>query len=287
MGNFQLDFTGEQINNSIKYQSNYNYLLNPTFTINQRKETSYTNTDTAAGVYSVDRWRLSTSSSATQDGTTLKWTFAGTIEQVIENYSDFQGLKVTATIKWSAFSGTGSLVVYDGVETSTIALDSSKSEAKITHMVSGSATTLIFRIIATSITPIYCKLEIGENATVNYPRNISDELRLCKRYYIQVFCEGQAASYEDSTTLKTTFILPSPLRTTPTIIPTSYPIVCGYYTNGTYNRSNSTQWQFSSLIDKEITVLLTLGDNTTTLNALENNFYCLKNGYVVFDAEIS
>lgn len=286
MADYQLEFSGQQINNAIKYQSNYNYLLNPTFNINQREETSYTNTDTAAGVYSVDRWRLSTSSSATQDGITLKWAFSGIIEQVIENYSDFQGLKVTATIKWSAFSGTGSLVVYDGVGTSTIALDSGKSIATITHTVSDSATTLIFRIIATSITPTYCKLEIGENSTQYIPRPYSEELWLCQRYYTKINLDGQTGNYGTALAIQPLLILPNTLRTTPTIIPIDYPLIYGQDTNGNFVKYKTNRWQFKKTLNNSICLLLATGGNETTLNFRQNNFYCLKNGSVALDAEI-
>ena len=268
------------------YASNENLLLNSSFKINQRENTSYTNTDTAAGIYSVDRWRLKTNSTATQDNTTLKWTFAGTFEQEIENFEDYQGLRVTASLKWTSLTGTGIMTINDGVNSTSITLNSNNSYAKLTHSVNSNATKLVITINATSITPKYCKLEVGEYDTLYIPRNPSDDLWLCQRYYVKVFCEGQSANFATALAIMPMFILPNTLRANPTIIPISYPIVCGMDTNGDYVRYNTIRWTFKKIVGNQLTALLTTGDNATTLNFKQYNIYCLKNGYVAFDAEM-
>lgn len=272
--------------NIIINQSNTNLLLNSTFKINQREGTSYTGSDDDY-VYTVDRWRINGSSaSATQDATTLKWTFTNNFEQVIENYEDFQGLKVTASIKWSQFTGSGTLEIYDGVETSSVNLESSKTFASVTHTVNENATTLILRVVTTSITPIYCKLEIGKNATPNIPRQPSEELWLCQRYYVKVHCEGQTGTMQTALAIKPLFVLPNSLRANPTIIPITYPLVVGEDTNGNFVKFKTTKWVLSKLLNNQVFMMLTTGGNDTVINFKQYNFYCLKNGYLAFDAEI-
>lgn len=280
MANYQLQYNRNQVNNAIKYQSNYNYLLNPNFKINQREETSYAYSSSIK--YSVDRWRLTTSSSstATQDVNTLEWTFTGTFEQVIENYQDFKGLKVTGTLNWSAFSGTGSLIIYDGVNSSNVSLDSSKTQAILTHTVNANATTLIFRVTATSITLTSAKLEKGENSTPILPRANGEELKLCQRYFLKPFLEGQTGNYKTAYLIQSTLILPNTLRTTPIINVLTYPYAFGGGTKYTI-----TSITFEKMNNNLLVLNVDAEHSTTALFAVYD-FYCLKNGEITLDAEI-
>lgn len=295
MSDYRLDFSGDQVNNAIKYQSNYNYLLNPDFNINQRECTVY-NTQ----VYSLDRWFLGDDlASATQNNSI--WTFAISgassagsrvvFEQIIENYNDFASLKVTATIKYSSLtesvSGTTQLVIDDGVNTSSVDLDSSKNKVSVTHTVNASATQLIYKIQTkstgtnVSIIPTWCKLEIGENSTEHNPRPIGEELWLCQRYYQRLFLEGQTGNYATAYVIQPLLVLPNALRTTPLIN-----MFSSFYVFGAGTKYNVTALSFKKMKDNLLVFSLKTGDNASTLTFTTYDFYCLKNGEVSLDAEI-
>lgn len=297
MQNYRLDFTGEQINSAIKYQSNYNYLLNPTFTINQRGETTY-----SGQVYSLDRWYIGDiSAGATQVNNVWKFLIAGVgsnepssrivVKQIIENYSDFAELKVTASIKYSLLtedvSGTTQLSVYDGVNETVVDIDSTKDMAVLTHTVNANPTTLEYRIKTKAtgtnvvIAPVYCKLEIGEKATINIPRANGEELWLCQRYFQKLFLDGQTGNYATSYVIQPLLILPNTLRTTPTITVKTFPFVYG---DGT--RYNTTNLTFKKMQDNYLIITLKTGNNSTTLSFSIYDFYCLKSGELTLDAEI-
>lgn len=295
MANYQLDFSGEQINNAIKYQSNYNYLLNPNFTINQKGITSY-----SGQCYSVDRWFLGDDlASATQSNDIWTFTISGAsgassriiFEQVVENYSDFASLKVTATIRYSSLvesvSGTTELVIDDGVNTSSVDLDSTKDRVSVTHTVNASAAKLIYKIQTkatgtnVSIIPTWCKLEIGENSTDNIPRANGEELRLCQRYFVRLHAENQIGTFVSATTIMPTFTLPNAIREQPKINSYRFPLVYGYG-----HKYSTIQWGFKKFRDELISLTLKIGNNDAALNFEPYYFYCLKNGEIELDAEI-
>ena len=157
--------------------------------------------------------------------------------QPVEHFKSFIGQKVTASINYKNLvedvSRTTVLAVFDGITTSQVILSSSEGISKITHQVSNSATMLVVQVMTTSnakncsLTPIWCKLEVGENATAFMPRHPSEELWLCQRYYQNIKLEGQTGCVASVAIVQPVLVLSNNLRTKPTIQMVKYPVVIG------------------------------------------------------------
>lgn len=294
--------TGENIPN-VTQVANENYILNSSFCINQREGTSYTGNN----IYSIDRWKLgSTYSSATQDENG-KWVFSLTgvttagsnviFSQLVENYNQFAGQTMTTKIKFSALSqdiaDSTVITIDDGVSTSSGILSSVYKSGGVTKTISENATKLEVKIETletgknASITPTWCKLEVGSYATMYQPRLYSHELWLCQRYYVKQVCDGQTGNFVNFYNIQPSFVLPNALRTTPTISVLTYPLVYGIEkTSGEYTYFKTNAFAFKKMQNNFIIFSITTGGNSTTMNFKNFCFYCLKNGLFALDAEI-
>ena len=277
-------------------------LLNANFSINQREETSYT----GSNVYSVDRWKLGNNYAKATVNNNI-WSFAinnvstassrTIISQTLESFRDLIGQNITASIKYSNLTedvaNTTYLSIYDGVTSSTVALNSSETFASVTHTVDNNATEVTVIIstsalgINASITPVWCKLEIGSYATRYQPRQVSDELWLCQRYYQKVMIDGQTGNYVTPLNFQPIFVLANSMRANPTITVTKWPLIYGLDDlSDTYVAFDTIQFTFKKIYNNLLTILIKTGNNSTTLNFKRYNFYSLKNGEISLDAEI-
>ena len=286
---------GENVLNK-KEVANENILLNGDFSINQRGQTSYS----GENVYSVDRWKLGDAlANATQDENG-KWKFsiAGATENdarillmyTLENVSAFAGQKLTASLKFKDLiedvPGTLYMTIFDGVNSSGAILSESDGFVEFTHDVSENATMFSIMFVVNegkncSFTPIYCKLELGENATMFMPRQPSEELWLCQRYFQSIKLEGQACGAANLLVVQPTVILNNTLRAKPTMTIITYP---GVWTSGYSYRTNNVTFKYLNYNAYGMSVEIVSDSNKPDLTTYATHI--LRNGLMTLDAEI-
>lgn len=169
--------------------SNPNLLINGDFRVNQRGQTSYT----GAGVYTVDRWRVTnnaTSLNVVDNGVELSSTTSnGYMQQLMENA--FNGLKgkivtYSVCINGQVLSATGTVPNSLTSQTQGIAvIGNSANYAAVGLYVyaNGNIFAQIGVKAGQTINVEWAKLEIGSVATAFSPRPYAEELALCQRYY--------------------------------------------------------------------------------------------------------
>ena len=208
--------------------SNPNILINGDFRVNQRGQASYT----GLGIYTLDRWRLSTSTSGitvspiANGGITLNaTTTANAISQVIEDYATLKGKTLTVSMKVSSVtSGKVRVNLFDGITTYNSTYLEASGIVSVSGQISNSAT--LVRVIvqndgSTVANIEWVKLEVGEIATPFSPRPYVEELQMCQRYYWRYNFGDQmpvaVGIGRNTTTLGMILTVPK-LRTTPTSI---------------------------------------------------------------------
>lgn len=263
--------------------SNPNLLINGDFAINQRGASSYVYT--SAKIYGVDRWYLTVANvTASVSGTTLTLTSTNTsagvmLSQDLENFAKYKSKTVTVSFNATRSAGSFAIQVSDGVDTTTSSYISATGTVTATHTVNASATKLTVSImqdaVATTITPIYCKLELGSIATPFVPPLRAEELPKCQRYGIPIRLHGGANYATSTTSILCGIPLPTTLRTSPTITVSTQPTVGG---NGsTYTATNAL---VGNIFANVVTLLI------ITSGLTENEIYALQGGMAFLDAEI-
>lgn len=177
--------------------SNPNLLINGDFRVNQRGLPTYTVTN----LYTVDRWRSSTSNLTINVETTGISISGGArtrfLYQIIEDYKSLIGKTVTFSIKIKGIAGYScKLNFYDVVSNETltekiVAYTGDYQIVSYTATIPSDWESLAVLIYGNTIDTAlsdkvfveWAKLEIGSVATAYSPRPYAEELALCQRYY--------------------------------------------------------------------------------------------------------
>jgi len=273
--------------------SNYNYLINGNFMINQRNKSTYSSS-TSKYVYTVDRWRFNKISNTTctklDTGVRISSSVyeSGVVfGQILENPSLFSGKQMTFSLKYENLQGAVSIGIYDG-EKALYSESTEKKEdsIKITKLIAEDCKSIICVINKQneedfSIDLLEAKLEIGMTATPFIPRLYAEELALCQRYfYGNIFYQGGAVAASTGSSLYAYLSLPVAMRTTPTITYDSATVVRGYGKNIAHSVVSSIT--VPGTYDNQLRLLVTLSSNNMTTNQI----YAFANGRGTFDAEI-
>lgn len=227
--NDQLTYLSCLISNTSNFK---NKLINAQGLINQRVYVSGTAT-TGSKQYTLDRWRVVTSGqnltfSTSQNVVTFNAPVGG-VEQVIEGQNIETGNYI---LSWT------------GTATATVSGSPITNGGSIT-LTGGSNVTVKF----TNGTFKLPQLEKGTVATAFEYRPIGTELALCQRYYQYYSGNINIQGYTNvGTAMQYTIILPTEMRTAPTISYTlgtsAYVSIYGLVTGGSNNRlyvyANST-----------------------------------------------
>ena len=216
--------------------SHENLLLNPFFTVNQRRQSSYTT------IYepTADGWKImgnDTTVAVSGNGITLSRSSAGAayLRQILENTS-VHGKVVTVSVK--LLNGT----ILHGTDTfpsTATTVDINLSEdVGVRIGISGSNDTYyqLMSLQGNAINVRACKLELGTVSTLAYDAepNYTMEVLKCQRYYFRNTSTGNYAHIAIGTAMTTTSVyivlpIPVPMRTTPTF---AYAGSLSFLTNG-------------------------------------------------------
>lgn len=217
--------------------SNPNLLDNTNFfnPINQRNQTSYSNTD-AAPKYSIDRWQVL---GGTFDVQTRTYTSNSTLgiygnqfRQYIplENVSIGDTLTVSSVINDTRHVFTTTIPQYgDSVTGAPFLLETTWGGFKmITREAEHAALLTMVVNVSQSITVDWIKMELGNFATPYVAKGYNKELTACLRYYqrFNVNFRGEAFNVGDGEKYFTTISF-YPMRVVPTIT-----IVSSHYWGG-------------------------------------------------------
>ena len=206
--------------------SNVNLLDNSFFQVNQRGWTS----GTANNVYTVDRWKSSSSAIAVAVNADNSLTITKTSGATGQIYQTLPWADDTSVFTFSVMDGDGNIYT----RTATFA-DTSYTNAVINGVtvrlyLNYNTTTMAVSMYmasgqAGSFTIKACKLEKGSVSTLanDAPPNYAEELLKCQRYFIRLnapytgngFAVGRAVT--DGTNCRVFFPLPVTLRTSPTV----------------------------------------------------------------------
>jgi len=236
-----------------------NALINPYMIINQRDAVAgiYTN-----NTYVIDRWRVVQATATVNVGhqtisqpTDLPYSKSlnliedsisgGTgkigIAQELEsdNAKFFQGKEVNASAWVKSASTNARVLLYDGTTytsssthtgdntwqklTVTATMASSLTSITVAAQISTATNTNVAYNINDGVNVTGVKLVLSDSETNDMPRQLSEELALCKRYYQRVIYTGVQADplgmgWANSTSQVIMHVnLPVQLRTTPTI----------------------------------------------------------------------
>ena len=170
-------------NDAINQVSNPNLLINADFRnpVNQRGASSYT----GAGIYTIDRWRLTSGGTVQVVSGGLKLTSLNTVNTMFtQPFERRLSGTYTLTIIVKEISGVISFFAYD---TSLGYLKETNLKVGLnTITFTGSSINVVgiraLKVTA-NVTMEYMKLEQGSNATMQVPKLISQELFDCQRYY--------------------------------------------------------------------------------------------------------
>ena len=167
---------------------NENILINGDFKINQRGSTSYYTSG-----YTVDRWRNSNAYGLiTKTDTGITFKASGGIAFLIQPIEETNFLW-GKTVTMSMLDSTGYLHI-STFTLPSVAPSSNQSfgssvntnGANVRMWFTASKGYLEFTIDLLdgyTITPVYCKLELGDTATKHTPIPYADEILMCQRYY--------------------------------------------------------------------------------------------------------
>ncbi len=201
-----------------------NLLDNPWFTVNQRGQSSYTNT---SSFYGVDRWmvrsdaKLNTIETVNSDGTITITNDSGNsyILQYLREYKAeyFIGKEVT----FSVMKGDSTIISHTFIYTSATSgmLDWDTGDSEVTklrwqYQNSGCFTPVIFYNSGATIKAI--KLEIGKESTLHLDiqPNYATELIKCQRHFIKYYnlLLTVTANDKDSTLLFAPITFPTNMR---------------------------------------------------------------------------
>ena len=270
-------YTQKAVNGIVQ---NPNLLINPNFAINQRGQTSYTETG-----YTVDRWTLDAGGTLTPQNDGIK--LIGACRQFYEEPNQLWGKTVTLSFKTASGITSKSGMLPKVAPSSNITLvstntDDSGVNAIIRHV--GNKIAVV--ISATTETKIYwAKVEIGSVATEFSPPSIAEELQKCYRYYKKITnlqqqtYSGLGIAYGDGSGARMN--IEGTFRTVPTVTSSgSFAIVA----NGAVKTISSMAMQ--SFNSTNVVVKFTL--NSALADGLCG--YLLSNNspgaYIALDAEI-
>lgn len=169
--------------------SNYNYLINSNFIINQRGLTSYTQSSYGINKYTVDRLMHCDSNAYTLTPLTgggIKIVNSSSsqvkFEQFIEDGATILGgktLSMTICISGTKYAFENFSMVLGGVSE----IDFGDGRFGVEYLSSTKFGAFIKIKAGKTIQLDYWKLELGEVATPYEPRFYTEELILCQRYY--------------------------------------------------------------------------------------------------------
>ena len=273
--------------------SNPNLLINGDFRhpVNQRGQTSYTNSKNWVWCYGIDRWacdgKLNTCNLTVNNGSitiTNTGSEAAHLRQTFERAYD-NGV-YTATI--SVIAVTGTVNVYVDAASKSEALRVGKNVISLT----GAPTYFNFLLAAgSSIQLEYVKLEPGNVSTMFVPRLFAEEIAICKRYF-NVISGIRVMGGEQSNELKSyCFSIPAEIKsmmTSPTISTSG--VTNTNSTSGICVRSTSTAvlTGFNFTYDFRNSELLVTATSSSTLskNGHEVQLYINNDFKIWIDAEI-
>ena len=230
--------------------SNYNYLINSNFIINQRGLSSYTQSSYGINKYTVDRFMHCDSNAYTLTPLT-----GGGVQ--IVNSS-------TSQVKFEQFIEDGATLLGGKALSMTVCLSGNRYEFDNFSVLLGEATEIdlgdiLFGVEYLSSTKFgafikvkagrtiqldYWKLELGEIATLYEPRFYAEELLLCQRYYRRLQYNMIPAVYVGNKVLQFS-ISPNRMRVKPTI---------SIINKGTWFRGHGSYINISSLTISSISI---------------------------------
>ena len=200
---YQLTNVGAHIDNTDVYNSNFNFVDNPFFTIRQR------GTGGVTGVgYAVDRWKNTGGANLTQTprspyGVTFSSSSGYQVDQALWSYPAecFDGETLTISVMTSG----GSIAQATGVFTATsstaakVAVTSADGNFVVGLYYIPSARAVPFVRITTpsgkfpvNAAILAVKLELGSYSTLanDVPPDCGEELRKCQRYFVRLKDNG-------------------------------------------------------------------------------------------------
>jgi len=287
-----------------------NLIINGGFDVWQRG-TSFT-----GAVYSADRWKTSTSESATSitktanrdNKNTLKITFGSVIscnlDQRIEGFGNVghnQQVTLSFWVRGSkAITGEDFCRIRNHTTSTTLETlyyDITTSWTKVTKTFSADNTwskddvarLYLFSAVSSSwvsgdwVEFSDVQLELGDTATDFEHRSYGEELALCQRYYTQVFIGIQAGKANGTTSMGVPLSVPVSMRTTPTVSLSSS-INFSRYNDSSSATNTATGVGVSGSNDLNSTFYL----NFTGLSGLTDNrgWTIQSSASVYFDAEL-
>lgn len=207
--------------------SNPNLLDNTNFfnPINQRNQTSYSNTD-AAPTYSIDRWQVLDGTFDVQTRTYTSNSTLGIYGNQFRQYIPLESVSIGDTITVSSVINdtrqifTTTIPQYgDSVTDAPFLLETSWGGFKmITREAEYAALLTMIVNVSQSITVDWIKMELGNFATPYVAKGYNEELTACLRYYqrFNVNFRGEAFNVGDGEKYFTTISF-YPMRVVPTI----------------------------------------------------------------------
>lgn len=207
--------------------SNPNLLDNTNFfnPINQRNQTSYSNTD-AAPKYSIDRWQVLGGTFDVQTRTYTSNSTLGIYGNQFRQYIPLESVSIGDTITVSSVINdtrqifTTTIPQYgDTVADAPFLLETTWGGFKmITREAEHAALLTMVVNVSQSITVDWIKMEFGNFATPYVPKGYNEELTACLRYYqrLNMNFRGEAFNVGDGEKYFTTISF-YPMRVVPTI----------------------------------------------------------------------
>lgn len=278
----------EQARQNIKAGgSNRNLLDNPWFTVNQRGQTTVTNSGTA--IYFVDRWKIGRAEVIVESNSIkYKWLNTGTAAFLIQytGIDAFNALKgktvtlsasINGTVYSTAFTAptdaSGNISNYalgQGVRFNfAIDLNGRGYELQIHHTVSNDYITIAS-----------VKLELGSVSTLanDAPPNYAEELAKCQRYFIKLDGSPTMAGVYTTTNTKfaASFPLPVTMRATPTLTGSG-----SYTIRSTAGDLVASAISVDGITPNAVKLLFTTSAATARLAGM-----ALINGYIDLSAEL-
>lgn len=254
--------------------SNANILHNPWFTINQRGQSSYTNTDSGDS-YSFDRWVISSANTAiSKDSNTGIITFSATAAyaQLIQKFpSDYLEVGKTYTLSVMFSDGTIESHTFTTVNGNAqyIQWEHAPSfNALVTNQYSNQWSVYVFDQLSEATNSVSfkaIKLELGSVSTLamDTAPNYATELLKCQRYFIRAKANSGAGALIlgtgyalSATTLRAGITLPTKMRATPTM---------------TINNNSYFKWVGCGQVQSPDTVDILFSDDMQHITLCESN----------------
>lgn len=208
--------------------SNPNLLDNTNFfnPINQRNQTSYSNTD-AAPKYSIDRWQVLGGTFDVQTRTYTSNSTLGIYGNQFRQYIPLENVSIGDTITVSSVINdtrqifTTTIPQYkDTVADAPFLLETTWGGFKmITRKAEYAALLTMVVNVSQSITVDWIKMEFGNFATPYVPKGYGAELAECQRYFKRVGNRGFRGWATNETNVVCCLTLATQMRVNPTITP--------------------------------------------------------------------